>query len=125
MAQQVKQPPILVAAFSGERQLQEALVRLEERKIGRDFIGAYIGENGHNGHGPSDLFLISVLAPSRLQEDIKASFQECGALSVGGVAEMRAAYGIVPHPGALEYREMKLPMGDEYHQFLSRRRSRK
>jgi len=120
MAQQAKQPPILAAAFAAEGQLQAALARLAERKIPPDFIGAYVGEDGADRHGLRDIYLLSVLAPRRLHEDIKASFQECGALSVGSAVEMRAAYGVVPHPGVLEYREMKLPTGHEYYQLLSR-----
>jgi len=124
MAQQAKQPPILAAAFAAEGQLQAALSRLAERKIAPDFIGAYVGDDGHNRHGLRDIYLLSVLAPRRLHEDIKASFQECGALSVGSAVEMRAAYGVVPHPGVLEYREMKLPTGHEYYQLVSRERKK-
>ncbi len=120
MAQQAKQPPILAAAFAAEGQLQAALARLAERKLAPDFIGAYVSDDGADRHGLRDIYLLSVLAPRRLHEDIKASFQECGALSVGSAAEMRAAYGVVPHPGVLEYREMKLPTGNEYYQLLSR-----
>ncbi len=124
MAQQAKQPPILAAAFAAEGQLQAALSRLAERKIAPDFIGAYVGDDGHNRHGLRGIYLLSVLAPRRLHEDIKASFQECGALSVGSAAEMRAAYGVVPHPGVLEHREMKLPTGHEYYQLVSRERKK-
>ena len=120
MAQQAKQPPILAAAFAAEDQLEAALGRLAEREIAPDFIGAYVSDDGDNRHGLRDIYLLSVLAPSRLHEDIKASFQQCGALSVGSAAEMRAAYGVVPHPGVLEHREMKLPTGHEYYQLVSR-----
>jgi hypothetical protein len=124
MAQQAKQPPILAAAFAAEGQLQAALGRLAEREIAPDFIGAYVSDDGDNRHGLRDIYLLSVLAPSRLHEDIKASFQQCGALSVGSAAEMRAAYGVVPHPGVLEHREMKLPTGHEYHQLVSKGRKK-
>ncbi len=107
-------PPILVAAFKEESQLLSALAGLDERRIGRDFIGVFVGEGefGVNGGGP--LHLLSVLAPSRLHDEIRASFAAGGAEAVGGVAEMRAVYRTVPHPGALDYHDMKLPMGAEY-----------
>lgn len=111
-----KAPPILVAAFKEERQLLSALADLESRRIGRDFIGVFVGEGefGVNGGGP--LHLLSVLAPSRLHDEIRASFADNGAEAAGSVAEMRAVYRTVPHPGALEYHDMKLPMGAEYPQ---------
>ena len=108
--------PVLVAAFKEEGQLLSALASLEERRIGRDFIGVFVGEGefGVNGGGP--LHLLSVLAPSRLHDEIRASFAGSGAEAVGDVAEMRAVYRTVPHPGALDYYDMKLPMGAEYPQ---------
>ena len=108
--------PVLVAAFKEESQLLSALASLEERRIGRDFIGVFVGEGefGVNGGGP--LHLLSVLAPSRLHDEIRASFAGSGAEAVGDVAEMRAVYRTVPHPGALDYYDMKLPMGAEYPQ---------
>src|SRR3990170_6083148 len=90
-------PPILVAAFKEEGQLLSALASLEERRIGRDFIGVFVGagEFGVNGGGP--LHLLSVLAPRRLHDEIRASFSSSGAEAVGDVAEMRAVYRTVPH----------------------------
>ena len=107
-------PPILVAAFKEEHQLLSALASLDERRIGRDFIGVFVGEGefGVNGGGP--LHLLSVLAPRRLHDEIRASFSSSGAETVGDVPEMRAIYRTVPHPGALDYYDMKLPMGAEY-----------
>lgn len=111
-----KAPPILVAAFKEEHQLLSALTDLEERRIGRDFIGVFVGEGalGVNGGGP--LHLLSVLAPRRLHEEIKAAFSSSGAEAVGDPAGMRAIYRTVPHPGAWDYHDMKLPMGAEYPQ---------
>ncbi len=113
-ASERQDPPILVAAFKEESQLLSALASLDERRIGRDFIGVFVGEGefGVNGGGP--LHLLSVLAPSRLHDQIRASFADNGAEAAGGVAEMRAVYRTVPHPGALDYHDMKLPMGAEY-----------
>lgn len=109
-----KEAPILAAEFPGERELWAAVRALEERRIGRDFIGVFIGENGHEPDGPGTLHLLSVLAPSRLHEEIKEAFASCGATTVGGPKEFSARHGVVPHPGALEDHEMKLPMGQEY-----------
>lgn len=111
-----KAPPILVAAFKHEGQLRAALASLEARHIGRDFIGVFVGEGafGVNGGGP--LHLLSVLAPRRLHDEIRASFSGSGAEAVGDVAEMRAIYRTVPHPGAFDHYDMKLPMGTEYPQ---------
>ncbi len=109
-----KEAPILVAAFPGEPELWRAVRALEEQGIGRDFIGVFIGECGQEAGGPRTLYLLSVLAPSRLHPEIKGLFAECGATAVGGPKDMGGRYGVVPHPGALEYHEMKVPMGPEY-----------
>ena len=109
-------PPILVAAFKEESQLLSALASLEEHRIGRDFIGVFVGEAGFGINGGGPLHLLSVLAPRRLHEQIKDSFSSNGAEAIGDVAEMRAMYRTIPHPGALDYHDMKLPMGAEYPQ---------
>lgn len=109
-----KEAPILAAQFPTERELWTAVRALEERRIGRDFIGVFIGENGHEPDGPATIHLVSVLAPSRLHEEIKATFAQCGATAVGGPREIAGRHGIIPHPGAIEDREMKLPMGQDY-----------
>jgi hypothetical protein len=125
MATQEKQPPILVAAFPEEGQMEGALKDLMERKIGPDFIGAFVGESDYAGNSLRRLHLLAVLAPRRLHEDIAAVFRERGAEAVGEVAAMRARYGQVPHPGCLDYQEMKVPMGPEYWQFVASRKSRR
>lgn len=109
-----KEAPILAAEFPDERQLWRAVQALEERKIGRDFIGVFIGENGHTPDGPKELHLISVLAPSRLHEEIRTAFSECGATAVGNPNLISERHGVVPHPGAFEDHDMKLPMGEEF-----------
>ena len=120
-----KQPPVLVAAFTEEAQMEGALKALAERKVGPDFIGAFVGENGYEAGVPRSLHLLSVLAPRRLHEEIAAAFREHGAQDVGDVAAMRALYGHIPHPGSLDYQDMKLPMGPEYWQVVARRRNGK
>lgn len=109
-------PPVLVAAFNSESQLQSALASLEERRIGPDFIGVFVGEAGFGVNGGGPLYLLSVLAPRRRHDEIRASFSGSGAEAVGDVAQMRAIYRTVPHPGASERHDMKLPMGAEYPQ---------
>ncbi|MDP2950733.1 MAG: hypothetical protein Q8P22_14530 [Chloroflexota bacterium] len=109
-------PPILVAAFKEESQLLSALASLEEQQIGRDFIGVFVGEAAFGVNGGHPLHLLSVLAPRRLHDEIRGSFSSSGAEAVGGAAEMQALYRTIPHPGALDYYDMKLPMGAEYPQ---------
>ncbi len=109
-------PPILVAAFKKESQLLSALASLEEHQIGRDFVGVFVGEAGFGVNGGGRLHLLSVLAPRRLHDEIRGSFSSSGAEAVGDAAEMRPIYRTIPHPGALDYFDMKLPMGAEYPQ---------
>ena len=109
-----KEAPILVAELPGERQLWVAVQALEERKIGRDFIGVLISEDGHEPSGQGEVYLLSVLAPNRLHEEIRSTFAQCGATAIGSPKEMAGRYATIPHPGAFEDREMKLPMGLEY-----------
>jgi len=125
MATQEKQLPILVAAFPGEEQMEGALKALMERNIAPDFIGAFVGESDYEANGAARLHLLSVLAPRRLHAEIVAALREHGAEAVGDVATMRARYGQVPHPGCLDYQEMKVPIGPEYWQVVARRRSKK
>jgi len=109
-----KEAPILAAEFPGERELWAAVRALEERRIGRDFIGVFIGENGYEPDGAATVHLLSVLAPSRLHEELRAALRGCGATAVGSPREIAGRHGVVPHPGVLEDHDMKLPMGPEY-----------
>jgi len=106
--------PIVVAAFADHEQVDAAVARLEALKVRRDLIGVCTSVNGRNGHGRERVHLLSVLAPSRLNGDVERLLVRCNALSVGSAAEMRAAFGVIPHPGVLEDRDMKLPMGSDY-----------
>jgi hypothetical protein len=117
-----KEAPILVAEFPGETQLWGAVQALEERGIGRDFIGVLISEDGLEPHGPQWLHLLSVLAPRRLHEEIRSAFAQCGATAIGSPKEMNGRHDTIPHPGAFEDRDMKLPMGLEYPDARSGRR---
>jgi len=126
MATTEKEAPIVVAAFPGEGQLWQAVQALEERRIGHDFIGVLISEdglkpNGSKANGARMLHLLSVLAPRRLHEEIRSAFVQCGAMAIGGAKEMAGLYGVVPHPGAREDHDMKLPMGLEYPETRRRR----
>ena len=125
MATQEKRAPVLVAAFTEEEQLEGAIQALMERKIGPDFIGAFVGDSENGPNGVRKLYLLSVLAPSRLHEEIAATFQKYGAEATGDVPEMRARYRYIPHPGCAEYEELKVPMGDEYWQFVAKRKRKK
>ena len=109
-----KELPIVVAAFADEEQAHEALVRLEALNVVRDLIGVCVRVNGRNGHSQESVHLLSVLAPSRLRRDIETLLLRCNALSVSGATEMRAAFGVIPHPGVFEDGGMKLPMGQDY-----------
>ncbi len=114
MTTRKKEAPILVAEFPGERQLWVAVQALEERKIGRDFIGVLISEDGHEPNGQRKVRLLSVLAPNRLHEEIRSTFAQCGATAIGSPREMTERHATIPHPGAIEDRDMKLAMGLEY-----------
>ncbi len=106
--------PIVVAAFADHEQVDAAVARLEALKVRRDLIGVCTSVNGHNGHSREHVHLLSVLAPSRIHGDVESLLFQCNALYVGGAAEMRAAFGLIPHPGVLEDRGTKLPMGSDY-----------
>lgn len=107
--------PIVVAAFGDEGHLHEALARLEPLNIARDVIGIRIGANGRNGRRGKGVHLLSVLASPRRHDEIEALLLIWDALCVGSAAEMSAAFGVIPHPGVFEDRDVKLPMGSEYH----------
>lgn len=111
--------PIIVAAFADERQVYEALIRLEALDIGRDLIGVCARVNRHNGHPQEEVHLLSVLAPGHLRRDVETLLLRCNALSMGGAAEMRSSFGVLPHPGVLEDCGVKLPMGPEYHESMN------
>jgi hypothetical protein len=122
MATTEKQAPILVAEFPGERQLWGAVQALEERGFGRDFIGVLNSEDGLEPNGPKWLHLLSVLAPRRRHEEIRSAFAQCGATAIGNPKEMAGRHAAIPHPGAFEDHDMKLPMGLEYPDARSGRR---
>lgn len=114
MSAEQKQPPVLVAAFADEADLAEAMRQLQDRKIGPDFVGAYLGEDPSDISGERSLYLLSVFAARRLHEELAAALKACSATQVGSVDSFRQAYGLVPHPGVLDYHDMRLPMGSEY-----------
>ena len=105
-----KSLPIVVAAFASEDELWRAVALVEEHKIGRDFIGVFIGESGGQV-----MYLVSVFVPSRLHKEVGEVFQTCAAMKVGFGDEARIIWGRhVPHPGVMEDHDMKFPMGDDY-----------
>lgn len=116
-----KTPPVLAAAFGDQAGLERAVSLLQARRILPDFIGVYVGEDDWRD-GEGAVHLLSVLAPSRLHAEIRQSFLECGAGSIGSAAEIRGEFGFVPHPGSWEQQEMKLPTGLEYPLARLRRR---
>jgi len=120
-----KAAPILVAAFPTEEQLWSSVRALEENRIGRDFIGVLVGQDGFRPGVGSVLCLASVLAPFRLHEQIRTTFVEAGALAVGDPREMASRFGHIPHPGVIDAHNLKLGMGDEYWQAVARRRNGK
>ncbi len=113
--------PILVAAFPDQGKLWKSVDRLRELGISSEFIGVFIGANGARPGHPHELHLVSAFAPSRLHEEIRAVFIGCGAADVGYPPEMRESYGSVPHPGAIEDHDLKLPLGMEYPDTVRRR----
>lgn len=120
-----KAAPILVAAFPTEEQLWSGVKALENNRIGRDFIGMLIGQDGFRPGVAGLCCLLSVLAPFRLHEQIRTTFLEAGATDVGEPGEMAARFGHIPHPGVIDDRNLKLVMGDEYWRAVARRRNAK
>ncbi len=119
-----KEAPVLVAEFPEETKLWEAVRALEERKIGRDFIGVLISENEHDEpNGQKEVHLLSALAPRRLHEEIRSDFVRFEATDIGNPREMAARHGAIPHPGAFEDHGMKLPMGLEFPNARRKRRN--
>jgi hypothetical protein len=121
MAQAKKQlAPVLVAVFPDEGPAREAVAALEERGVGRDFIGLRLGAEPVNGYAAvtgaelSEASLVSVLAPSRLMEDVRAVLTAHGASIIDEHHAVAPIYGSVPHPGTLEDHDLKFPMGLEF-----------
>jgi hypothetical protein len=109
-----KELPIVVGAFADEEQVDMAIAEMEGLKVGLDSIGVCTRVDGRNGHRREAVQLLSIMAPSRLRGDVEGLLLRCSALSVGSAAEMRAAFGVIPHPGVFEDEGMKLPMGPDY-----------
>jgi hypothetical protein len=121
MTEQKKQPaPVLVAVFPSEEPAREAVAALEKKGVGRDFIGLRLGATPVNGYAaleeidPSESSLLSVLAPRRLTEDVRAILTAHGASMIGEHHAVSPIFGSVPHPGTLEDHDLKLPMGLEF-----------
>src|SRR3990172_7494109 len=102
--------PILVASFSGEHKLEQAIAALEKAGIARDYIGALIP----SPEGPTRACMVSVLLPRGYQDTVQRIFEETGALRVGLPGEFQAVYGGLPHPGVYENHDMKFRMGGEF-----------
>jgi glutamate synthase (NADPH/NADH) small chain len=100
---------ILVGAFPEERQLREALQALEAKGIGLDFLGALIKEEDDR-----QINLLSVRLLRHRREEVDEILRRHGATVVGEPADLEPIYGHTPHPGALEDRDLKLPLGREY-----------
>jgi hypothetical protein len=64
--------------------------------------------------GPSEASLLSVLAPRRLTEDVRAILTAHGASMIDDHHAVSPIFGSVPHPGTLEDHDLKLPMGLEF-----------
>lgn len=107
-----KELPIIVGAFAKEEQVDAAAAGLKALDLEPDLIGVSMRVDGRAGDA---VHLVSVLAAPRLREQIERLFLACDALLVGGLAEARAAFGAVPHPGVIEDGDVKLPSGREYH----------
>jgi hypothetical protein len=121
MTTEKKKPaPVLVAVFPSERPAWEAVAALEKKGVGRDFIGLRLGAMPVNGYaaveeiGPSKSSLLSVLAPSRLTEDVRTVLTAHGASMIDEHRAVAPIFGSVPHPGTLEDHDLKLPMGLEF-----------
>ncbi len=105
--------PILVGVFPDEAHLGRAADELVARGIGYDFLGALIQDEMLRSaqHGR---YLLSVRVPRRRQAEVEALLEQHSAVAVGEPEEIEPGYGPVPHPGAWEDRDLKLPGGREY-----------
>ncbi|MDP2727227.1 MAG: NAD(P)-dependent oxidoreductase [Dehalococcoidia bacterium] len=99
---------ILVGAFRKAAQARDTLQVLQSRGIDPDFLGAIIkGDNEHSN-------LLSVRVLQGKQKEIADLLRQCGAIEVGEPADLVAKYGMTPHPGSIDDKDLKLPMGREY-----------
>lgn len=122
MTEEKKQPvPVLVAVFPADGLVREAVAALEEKGVGRDFIGLRLSATPVNGYAGafesgelSEASLVSVLAPKRLIEDVRAVLTAHGASAIDEHHAISPLFGSVPHPGTLEDHDLKLPMGLEF-----------
>lgn len=96
---------ILVAAFPGPYSLEAAVQELRRLGLSADNIGFARGDHQ---------YLLSVFPPHGRQELIVFALHEQGALTVGEPGEMGLDYRQIPHPGASEDHDLKLPSGREY-----------
>ncbi|MBI2916766.1 MAG: NAD(P)-dependent oxidoreductase [Chloroflexi bacterium] len=98
-------PRILVATFPGPYSLEAAAQELRRFGVPADNIGRACSDHA---------CLLSVFPPSGRHELITFVLHEQGAVSVGEPSELGLDYRLIPHPGASEDHDMKLPSGREF-----------
>ncbi|MEK7848408.1 MAG: hypothetical protein AAB270_05750, partial [Chloroflexota bacterium] len=96
---------ILVATFPGPYSLDAAVQEMRRMGLPADSIG-YASSDHSN--------LLSVFPPDGRQELVIVILHQQGALAVGEPRQMGLDYRLIPHPGASEDHDMKLPAGREF-----------
>ncbi len=99
---------ILVAAFREAGHVRRTLETLQSRGFDPDFLGAIIKDDGEHAS------LLSVRVFQGKQQEVADLLRQCGAIEVGEPADLGAKYGRAPHPGAVEDKDLKMPLGREY-----------
>lgn len=99
---------ILVGVFSKGEQVRSALKALQGKGVNPDFLGATIKGDGDHAS------LLAVRVWQGKQDEIAALLRQCGATEVGEPGGLEPQYGRMPHPGAINDKDLILPMGREY-----------
>ncbi|HLB12052.1 MAG TPA: NAD(P)-dependent oxidoreductase [Dehalococcoidia bacterium] len=99
---------ILVGAFRDAAYVRRTLQTLQSRGIDPDFMGAIIKDDGEHAN------LLSVRVLQGRQKEVSDLLRQCGAIEIGEPSDLESKYGRTPHPGCVEDKELKMPLGREY-----------
>ncbi len=98
-------PRLLLATFPGPYSLEAAVQEMRRLGVPAENIG--YTRTDHS-------YLLSVFPPHGRRELVVFSLHEQGASAVGSPQELGLDYRSIPHPGASEDHDLKLPWGREY-----------
>lgn len=99
---------IIVGVFSEGAHVHRTMETLRSRGIAPDFMGAIIKDGKEHAN------LLSVRVFQGKQKEIADLLRQLGAIEVGEPADLESKYGRTPHPGAIEEKDLKMPLGREY-----------